>query len=92
MPARGVRLKPGAGSKLVSVKQLALPRIAQYAIGFRIRIDAGKPIAHVFIDMLFFGKGRTEVSLVTTSLASAATRVGKAELTLARRLTRRIRA
>ena len=82
---------PAAGSKLVSVKRLALPPIARYTIGYRIRIDAGKPTAHVFIDMLFFGKGRTEVSLVTTSLTSAATPVRKAELMLARMLARRIR-
>ena len=82
----------GAKGKLVSVDPLAMPPITRNTIAFRVRFDTGKPITHLLIDMLFFGKGRTEVSLATTTTVSAAAVVGKAELVLARRLARRIRA
>lgn len=83
-----------ASEKLVSIGRIAVPKLATYSRAYRTVIDvtpgaAGGGTVRVFVDVLLFGKGTTEMTLTTTAIYTAAATVGAAELRLARVLLSR---
>jgi hypothetical protein len=83
----------GVHGSVVSVRRLAVPRIAAYAAGFRIvfNVPTKSGTARMMVDSLLVGRSRTEISLTTTSPYAAAGPVFAAELRLARILAGRAR-
>ncbi|HEX6699882.1 MAG TPA: hypothetical protein VF101_04050 [Gaiellaceae bacterium] len=84
----------GSRATVVSVRELRVPRLATYTKGLELLMDvngAGRTV-RVMSDMLFIGRGRTEITLTTTSLYSARSVVQPAEIRLARLLVSRARA
>jgi len=74
------------GEKLVAFAPRALPKLAAYTAGFRGVIDVtqGGSTVRVLVDIVVFGAGRVELSLITTAPYAARSQVGPAELRLAR--------
>ena len=57
------------GGKLVSLKKMAFPKLAEYSARYRLVYDfgkAGKP-ALVLMDMIMVGEGRSEISLFVSA-------------------------
>jgi hypothetical protein len=84
----------GSRATVVSVRELPVPRLAPYTKAIELLMDvkgAGRTV-RVMSDMLFIGRGRTEITLTTTSLFAARSVVQPAELRLARLLVARARA
>jgi len=57
------------GAKLVSLKKLAFPKLAEYSARYRLVYDfgkVGKP-ALVLMDMIMVGAGRSEISLFVSA-------------------------
>lgn len=84
----------GASGRLVSFQRIAFPAIATYARAYRVVVDAKTATATVpvMVDILLVGRGRTEITLVTTAPLVAQSVVSAAELRLARLLASRIHA
>jgi hypothetical protein len=82
-----------AGATVVSIRRLAFPRVAPYTAAFRLIIDVHAPSAtlRLFVDLVLFGKGRTESSLTTSGPYSARVPVKAAEIRLAKILAARVR-
>lgn len=84
----------GAQAKLVSVRRVAFPRLARFTRAYRAVADysaAGRTV-RVLIDFVLIGRGRTEITLVTSAAFAARAPVRAAEVRLARLLVGRIRA
>jgi hypothetical protein len=83
----------GAGGKLVAARELPVPRLATYTKAFEVLIDvkSGSRTVRLMIDMLFVGRGRTEITLMTTAAFAARPIVQPAEIRLARALVSRAR-
>jgi hypothetical protein len=81
------------GAKLVSLKRIAFPHVATHTAAFRILVDvaAAGSTAHVMVDVVLIGRGRTEISLRTTAPFANTQVVTAAEVRLARILVSRIR-
>ena len=83
-----------AGVTMVSFKRVAFPKVEQYAARFRTVVDhdqSGSPL-RALIDMVVFGKGRTEVTLVLTTRYADRAVADVAERNLALLLLSRITA
>jgi hypothetical protein len=80
-----------ASEKLVSIGRIPVPKLATYSRAYRTIVDvsSGAGSVRVFVDVLLFGKGATEMTLTTTAIYTAAPTVGAAELRLARLLLSR---
>jgi hypothetical protein len=81
-----------AGSKLVSMKKIAFPHIAPYTAAYRILLDisaSGKTI-RVFVDAVFLGRGRTEITMTTFAPDLVAQLVFMREIAWARAIVARI--
>jgi hypothetical protein len=57
------------GAKLVSLKKVAFPKLAQYSARYRLVYDFGKAgkSALVLMDMIVVGEGRSEISLFVSA-------------------------
>lgn len=84
----------GPSARLVSIRRIAFPHVAQYTNAIRIVVEVatGSAKVRVFIDLVLLGCGRTEITLTTTAPLLADAAVRPAEARLARLLAARIRA
>jgi hypothetical protein len=77
-----------AATKIVSVRRMAFPHVSQYTAAIRVLLDvkAGSSTVplRAFVDIVFVGHGRTEISLTTTALMinDKVTRAAEARLAL----------
>ena len=57
------------GGKLVSLKKMAFPKLAQYSARYRLVYDFGKAgsPALVLMDLIMVGQGRSEITLVLSA-------------------------
>jgi hypothetical protein len=84
----------GSKATVVSFKRIAFPHIARYAAAFLLLADVrsqGKKV-RVMVEPIVAGRGRTEITLTASALASARSSVSAAALRLARILVARARA
>src|SRR5207237_2675016 len=74
-----------SGQKLVSFGPIACPKVAKLTAAFRGLIDvgSGKSAVRVLVDVVVFGAGRVELTLITTAPYSARAPVESAEARLA---------
>jgi hypothetical protein len=81
----------GAGTRLVSLKRVAFPRITSRTAAFRALLDvtSGGQSIRVLVDIVAIGKGRTELTLTTSAPYVALASVVPAEVRLARILAAR---
>jgi len=79
------------GQKLVSFQPLEFPRITKLTAAFRGLIDvgSGKSAVRVLVDIVAFGAGRVELTLITTAPYAARAPVANAELRLAQLMAAR---
>jgi len=84
----------GSSARVVSIKRIAIPKLATYTNAFRVVIDVkvSSTTARLLADIVVIGRGRTEITLTTTAPFAALASVWPAELRLARLLVARIRA
>ncbi|HEY2940400.1 MAG TPA: hypothetical protein VGJ27_11350 [Gaiellaceae bacterium] len=85
----------GSSAKVVSFTRIPFPRIAKYTAEFRALVDVSVPggkTAHLVIDAVLVGRGRSEISFTTLAPASAKASLTAAERRLARRIVARARA
>lgn len=84
----------GGKGKLVSAKKIGFPRVATYTADYRVVFSetANGQTVPIMSDFLIFGKGRTEVTLVTVAPYVARAAVTDAESRLARAMVKRIAA
>jgi hypothetical protein len=77
--------------KLVSFDRLAFPKVASFTAAFRGVIDVTEPTGtvRVFVDIVAFGGGRVELTLITTAAYAARAPVVSAEGRLAQVLIAR---
>jgi hypothetical protein len=90
----GLAKSGGASTRIVSVRRIAFPHVAQYTDAFRLLAEvqtAAAPV-RVFVDVVVLGRGRTEITLTTTAPLLADATVRPAEARLARLLVARVRA
>lgn len=87
----GLAKQLGSGAKLVSFGPVGVPKIATYTRRYRALVDVTTATAtvRVMVDVLVVGRGRTEITLITTAPSVAAAVVEAAELRLARTLASR---
>ena len=84
----------GSVAKVVSFAKRAFPQVATYAAAYRGLVDIqvqGKTVG-LLIDLVVFGRSRTELTLTVTAPAAAAATISAAEARLARILVARARA
>jgi hypothetical protein len=81
-------------AKLVSFRRIAVPRIGDFSIGFRIVIDAKTKSGtmRMVVDNLSFAKGRTEMALTTTMPIGSVAALAPNEVILAKLMAGRVRA
>lgn len=74
------------GQKLVSFAPLSFPKVAEHTAAFRALVDvaAGTTTVRVLVDVVVFGAGRVELTLITTAPYSARAPVESLEARLAR--------
>jgi hypothetical protein len=78
----------GAAGKIVSVRRMAFPHLSQYTAAIRVLLDVKTGTStvpvHAFVDIVFVGHGRTEITLTTTALVvnDQVTRAAEARLAL----------
>jgi hypothetical protein len=83
-----------SNERLVSFQRRAFPRVAQYAAAFRMLVsvrDAGQSVL-VVVDLVQFGRSRTELTLTMSAPAAARSAIAAAEVRVARALLARVRA
>jgi len=81
-----------ANEKLISFKQIPFPKVGDYTRLYRALVDVTTTAGttRVLVDELLMGRGTTEISVTTTSVAAPAAAVKGAEARLARLLTSRV--
>jgi hypothetical protein len=78
----------GPTTTIVSVRRIAFPHLSQYTTAIRVILDVkvgSSPVpVRAFVDVVFVGHGRTEISLTTTALMvnDKVTRAAEARLAL----------
>ncbi len=84
----------GASATVVSFAKATFPQVATYTAAFRaiVAVHAAGRTVRVLVDIVVFGRGRTELTLTTTAPAAAASLLAPTELRLARLLVARARA
>jgi hypothetical protein len=89
----GLAKKLGGSRRFVSFEQIGFPKLATYSHRYRalVDVDTASGTLRVMVDIVLIGRGRTEITLTSTSLYSARSAVEAAELDLARRLAARVR-
>lgn len=83
-----------SNERLVSFQRRAFPRVAQHAAAFRMLVsvrDAGQSVL-VVVDLVQFGRSRTELTLTMSAPAAARSAIAAAEVRVARALLARVRA
>jgi hypothetical protein len=90
---RGLAKSLPTSQRFISLRQIAFPRLATYTRAYRALIDVTTSTAttRVMVDIALVGRGRSEITLVTTAALAAAPVVKPAEIRLARLLAARIR-
>jgi hypothetical protein len=83
-----------AGVTMVSFKRVAFPKVAQFAARFRTVVDYDQKGSSVraVIDMVVFGKGRTELTLILTARYADRAQADVVEQALAKLLVSRVAA
>jgi hypothetical protein len=73
------------GQKLVAFDEISFPKVATLTAAYRglIEIGTGKKAARVLVDVVVFGAGRVELTLITTAPYYARAEVANAEARLA---------
>jgi hypothetical protein len=81
----------GSSAKVVSFRRIPFPRIARYTAEFRALVDVsvGGKTAHLVVDAVLVGRGRSEISLTTLEPAAAKASLAAAERRLARKIVAR---
>ena len=84
----------GGRATIVSFGRIEFPRVTAHTAAFRgiVEVSALGQTVRVLLDIVFVGKGRTEISLDATAPAAAVRAVSAAERRLARTLAARARA
>ena len=84
----------GSSTRVVSVRRIAFPRVAQYTYAIRVLLEVKTATApvHVFVDVVLVGRGRTELTMMASGPAGAEAVTGAAEVRLFRALVSRVRA
>jgi hypothetical protein len=81
-----------AKARFVSFRRLQLPQVAPYSAGYRYVADitttSGK--IRMAVDILVFGRGRTEITLSTTMPVTSVSALFPNEIVWAKALARRI--
>jgi hypothetical protein len=91
LPCAREELGSDASTKLVSARRIALPALTPLARRYRFLVDytqQGETI-RLFSDLILIGKGRLEISLLSTGLYADRKAVESAEVRLARALVAR---
>jgi hypothetical protein len=80
-----------AGQRLVSTSRLRVPRLAPYASGVRLvwQVTVAGRRVRVVSDALLLGRGRTEITLMSSAPFAGTAALVRMELRLARRLLSR---
>jgi hypothetical protein len=89
---RRLAAKQFAGkTKLVSIARRSVTHVTSQTAGYRMVVDvrSGAKTVPILLDILFVGKGRTELSLMVAAPAAARTTVEAAEIRLARLMASR---
>lgn len=88
----GVRKQSTSTARLVSVEHIAFPKLARYTAAFRVLIDVKTATGKVRVmsDLVFFGAGRTGLSLLVSAPLAASAVVRQAEVRLVTLLVSRI--
>ena len=93
--ARKAASQPGDPAwRFVSIRAMAFPRVATYVSAYRGTFDKRREdgtTERLIMDVIFFGSGRTEVTLSTLAEISHAAELRLIEIELAHRLAGRIR-
>jgi hypothetical protein len=84
----------GAQGRVLEVRRLRFPQVAPFTAAWRlvIELSAGGRRERMFFDVVFLGRGRTELALSTTARYAERTRLAGVQHRLARRLVARVRA
>ena len=84
----------GSVAKVVSLAKRAFPQVSTYTAAYRARanVEAQGTTVELLIDLVVFGRSRTELTLTVTAPAAAAATISAAEARLARILVARARA
>ena len=93
--ARTVLMKKSeANVKFVSFTKVAFPKLTSRAVRYRSVVDYVQTDSTVraVVDLVLIAKGRTEITLILTTLYSGRTAADVAERNLARLLLRRVAA
>jgi len=83
-----------ASERLVSFRRLAFPRLATFTTAYRaiVEVSAGGAHARVLVDLVLFGRSRTELTLMIAAPVGAGASIAAADVRLARALVARVRA
>jgi hypothetical protein len=81
----------GAGWHFVSLKRLPFPQIGTRTAAYRALYDVDKAVERLMVDVIFYGHGRTELTLTTIAPVSAATQLKPIQVRVAQELDTRIR-
>jgi hypothetical protein len=84
----------GGRATVVSFRRIAFPKVTAHTAAFRgiVEVSALGQTVRVVLDVVFMGKGRTEMTLEATAPAAVAHAVSATERHLARKLASRARA
>jgi hypothetical protein len=87
-------MRKSPSERFISLARVLIPQIATYTEAYRATIDVktGGKTVRMASDLVVVGRGRTEISLMTTTALAAIPTVWKAELALAARLLARSKA
>ena len=79
------------GQKLVAFGEIAFPKVAKLTAAYRGLVDVGtgKSAVRVVVDVVVFGAGRVELTLITTAPYYARSQVANAEARLAQMMIAR---
>ena len=94
MACAGRLVTESAQMKIVSFKKRAFPKLATYAVRYRMLADYGAAgsSTRILVDVIYLGKGRSEVALSVTTAYAQRVQTDAAERRLAQLLVRRMNA
>jgi hypothetical protein len=81
----------GSGWHFVSLRRLSFPKVGTRTAAYRALYDVDSAAERLMVDVVFYGHGRTELTLTTIAPVSAATQLEAIQVRVARQLDTRIR-
>lgn len=81
----------GSGWRFVSLKRLPFPKVGTRTVAYRALYDVDSSTQRLMVDVIFYGHGRTELTLTTIAPVSAAARLQVIQIEIATGLDHRIR-